>query len=267
MERGHDRRPQPAHHLQHFQLVADIKVVRGFIQNDQPRFLCKGARDHDALTLAARQRAKGAMGQMMQAHPLQRVIDHMQIARRWPGKGAAMGRAAQRDDLGHREREIGGLFLQNGGHALRDGAGAHAVDIAAIQQNAPLGRAMKAIDQPQERGFPRPVRTQNAQHPTGCQRQADGMQDAAAPCDALQFKRGGGGGGAAHCRASGANAPLSSTRPLRDSSTTPSATCQSSEQLRSVSQPSSVTAPVICGCVPVRRPASWQHCPSRAAKA
>ena len=75
MKAAHDRQAQLPQESQRLELMADVQMVRRFVQDENPRLLGQGAGNGDPLPFAAGKRSHEAFPDPEQPQPFENPLD------------------------------------------------------------------------------------------------------------------------------------------------------------------------------------------------
>lgn len=112
---GEHGRPTGPHQGQDLQLLGDVQVVGGLVQDEDPRLLGECAGDQDPLPLPAGEGEEAAAGQMVRPDSFQGGGAGVPVLVGGPGGRPLVRQSAHGHDLGHREVELRRRFLRQGG--------------------------------------------------------------------------------------------------------------------------------------------------------
>ena len=145
--------------MQYVQLIANIQIRGGLVEQQHIGALGQGHRDPHALRLAARKRRYRAAGMLGQPRHLERPGDHTLVlvgARR--AAHAVIREAAVAHQLLHRQVTRRGIFLMHDGDQASEIAQTQRAHIAAAQMHAASGGLQVFRQQIEQRRLARPVR-------------------------------------------------------------------------------------------------------------
>ena len=106
-----DRQPQAADPLQEVQLVAEVEVVGGLVQQQDLGLLRQRPRQVDALPLAAGEALPAPGGQLRHGRHLHGLVDRVPAAVPGPGPRPDVGNPSQRHHLADGKVQVGARVL------------------------------------------------------------------------------------------------------------------------------------------------------------
>ena len=151
-----------ANQLHGFQLIANVQIAGGFVQQQHLRLLNQRPGEKNALPFAAAELVQAAKGVFLQAEPLNRAEHDFAILLRRPD--ADVRRAAEHDGFDDAHIQTAAHVLRHIAKQPADLAPRHPVHIRAVERNAARSRAMNAVDALQKGGFARAVGAHDGQH-------------------------------------------------------------------------------------------------------
>ena len=153
---------EPGDEFEDLDLVMDVEVVGGLVQDEMVGFLGQGPGDEDELLLAAGQGVEPAIGQLLAADALDRLVDEAVVGVGVAVEGPLVRRAADHHHLPDGEVELAGGFLRDHRDAACRILGAQRQQVLPVQQHPPGGRRMHPVDRLEDGGLPAPVRPHQA---------------------------------------------------------------------------------------------------------
>jgi hypothetical protein len=150
--------PQQAHH------VREIEVGRRFVEHQDRRVLCQRLGEDDSLALATRQAPHEAIAQVLDVGLAHGLTDAGPILAPGTAPWRTMGRPPQQDHLQDGEFEGGSHILGHDGHSPGRLPGRTAVRVLARHAHDPGPGPEPPRRDANDRGLPRSVRTDEADH-------------------------------------------------------------------------------------------------------
>lgn len=129
------------------QLVGDVEVVGGLVEDEDLGSLGESAGDEDALFLAAGQGQEPAVGEMGDARAVHGSGADRPVV---GGRPVPVRVPSHADDFGDGEVELGGGLLRQRGQQSRRRPRVHAVQVVAVQPDRSPGGPQRAVDAPQQ---------------------------------------------------------------------------------------------------------------------
>ena len=173
----HLRREQ----LVEIELMAHVEERAGLVEQHHLRLLCEGARNGDALLLAAAEGVRGTSRELDEVAARERVGDDRLVVARGPHPRPLMGRSAHRHHLAHGEAHRELLLLLDDGEPASDIRAGERRDVASQQVHLPRADAEQPGRDADQGGLAGAVRPQHA----------DQLASSEGQVDVLELARGG----------------------------------------------------------------------------
>ncbi len=171
---------QLAQAIEELDLVAQVEEARRLVEQEERRLLRQRAREEDALPLAARERADGAVGEGAGAGALERGAGDGEVALRLEGDPAEVRMAAEQGDLERGEGQLVRGLLRHHGDAAGALARRERGELVAQQAHRAARGAQRSREQPHQGRLAGAVRTEQADDLAAPDREADAGDPAAA---------------------------------------------------------------------------------------
>ena len=170
------------HQVERLDLVAQVEVVGGLVQQHDRRVLGEAGGEPDPLHLAAGELPGGTVGEVADAGQAHGVVDRGAVGVVEAGEAAPVRVAAEGDHVADGEPLRGGAGLGEQRQRPCELLRAEQIDAAlprrAGEADAALLPRVEAGQRTQHRGFPAPVGAQQRRDPPGLQREGDLVDDA-----------------------------------------------------------------------------------------
>ena len=135
MQGGEDRDVEPGHEFEDLDLIANVEMIGGLVQNEVIRSLRDRSGDEDSLLLAAREGVEASIDQVLAADPLNGPEHDRPVRLVVTVEGALVGSAPDHHHFEHGEVEFDGGLLGDDGHTARHVFGPHGQQIGAVEEH------------------------------------------------------------------------------------------------------------------------------------
>ncbi len=166
--------------LQNLDLIADVEVVGGLVEDEVVGALGQRPGDQHPLFLAPRQGVEAALGEMLTADPFDGLGHDAPVLVVVPVEGPLVRGAADHDHLEDGEVELGRGLLGDDGHATGGVPGAKGQQVGAVEEDLAGGRAVHPVHRFEDGGLAAPVGSEQADEVSVGYHQVDVGDDAAA---------------------------------------------------------------------------------------
>ena len=153
VERRQDPHAHGLHHIHDLDLIFDVQVVCGFVQNEHLHLLGQGPGQDDPLLFPAGKGDEAPVPEIQHVHPAQSVLRDTVVLLRIPVEGPLMGGPAHEDHFLHGEVEAQIIELAHDPHTFCGFPVAHSADVRAVDVHHAAGGLEHAVDAFQQRGL------------------------------------------------------------------------------------------------------------------
>ncbi len=146
VEGGEDGDAEAGDEFEHFDLVADVEMVGGLVEDEMVGALGEGPGDQHPLFLATREGVEAAAGQVLAADPGDGLGGDGPIGVVVALERALVGGAADHHHLEDGEVELDGGLLGDHGHPAGRVLGRHGQQVGPVEQDPTGDRSVDPVD-------------------------------------------------------------------------------------------------------------------------